>query len=412
MAKISERALNFAIRAHAGQTRRCEPDRPSVFHPVIVGKLLKYYGFDDRVVAAGYLHDVVEDTEYTLDDISRLFGGEIYSLIATATEPDRNSPWEVRKRHSVKLAKDLPERNKAIICADKISNLEDLYIYFGKIGFKDFSKFHGDLREQQLYYQGIYESLASDWDHPMLDRLYNDIIKVFYENDISVEDNHSIFNRRMFSYRDDLVHLKSVLGSSNPYLIEFSGTKKENDSIINLFSDFFSNAGFKVKVIDGEKSKSKYEQEYVPDKKSLSEIEKNLLIASAITNDLLGEIVGDQDVILVNRGLFDLLVLINTIINRDGLKEQEYSELINYYLPEIESLVNHVIVNSNRKSINKNYLDVAIDQCTELVNGMGTSVDEVDLDARTATLALADTLLPAMSKEYVLRFRTMIKDIK
>lgn len=414
MGKNSERALNFAIRAHAGQYRRCEPDKPSVLHPIIVGELLKFYGFDDNVVAAGYLHDVVEDTDYTLEDISRFFGGDISSLVATATEPDRNQPWEVRKRHSVKIAKDLPERNKAILCADKIANLEDFIIYFGKIGYKDFSKFHSGVDNQQLYYQGMYDSLVNDWDHPMLDRLYNDIIRLFYSDDLELKDNASIYNRRLFSYRDDLIHLRNIIGKRKPYIIEFAGTKKENDSMIHLISDFFSNSGFKVKVFDNEKSESRYQQEHIVDKKSLSEVEKNLVIASAITNDLLGEIVGDQDVIIINKGLFDLLILIQTLINQNAVTEDDFNTLLNFYLPEIESLVDHVVVNINHtnKKINEDYLGTAIDQCTALVNGMGTSVDEVDLDSRTATLTLADTLLPVMSKEYVLRFKNIISNIK
>ena len=64
--QASDRALSFAIRAHAEQVRKSEKDKPMIIHPMIVGDLLKYYGYDDNVVAAGYLHDVVEDTKYTI----------------------------------------------------------------------------------------------------------------------------------------------------------------------------------------------------------------------------------------------------------------------------------------------------------------------------------------------------------
>ena len=66
---IEEKALEFAITAHKGQVRKSEPDKPMIFHPINVGNILKEYGFDSNVIAAGYLHDVVEDTKHTFDDI-------------------------------------------------------------------------------------------------------------------------------------------------------------------------------------------------------------------------------------------------------------------------------------------------------------------------------------------------------
>lgn len=66
---IKEKAKLFAINAHKGQIRKSEPDKPMIIHPLSVGKLLEEYGYDDNVVAAGYLHDVIEDTMYTDLDI-------------------------------------------------------------------------------------------------------------------------------------------------------------------------------------------------------------------------------------------------------------------------------------------------------------------------------------------------------
>ena len=54
---IKEKAKLFAIKAHMGQIRKSEPDKPMIMHPIGVGELLESFGFDDNVVAAGYLHD-------------------------------------------------------------------------------------------------------------------------------------------------------------------------------------------------------------------------------------------------------------------------------------------------------------------------------------------------------------------
>ena len=111
---VKEKAKLFAIKAHMGQVRKNEPEKPMVIHPISVGGLLEEYGYDDLVVAAGYLHDVVEDTKYTIDDIETEFGKEVASLVMSASEPDKSLPWEERKQHAIELTKNLPLRNKLV----------------------------------------------------------------------------------------------------------------------------------------------------------------------------------------------------------------------------------------------------------------------------------------------------------
>lgn len=60
-----------------GQVRKSEPDKPMIIHSIVVGQLLESFGYDDNVVAAGYLHDVVEDTKYTIHNIEKEFCKEI-----------------------------------------------------------------------------------------------------------------------------------------------------------------------------------------------------------------------------------------------------------------------------------------------------------------------------------------------
>ena len=68
---IKEKSKQFAIQAHMGQIRKSEPDKPKVIHSISVGQILESFGYDDNVIAAGYLHDVVEDTKYTIKDIEK-----------------------------------------------------------------------------------------------------------------------------------------------------------------------------------------------------------------------------------------------------------------------------------------------------------------------------------------------------
>ena len=149
---IKEKAKKFAIEAHKGQIRKSEPDKPKVMHPIAVGNLLEEYGFDDDVIAAGYLHDVVEDTKYTIEDIENEFGKDIRNLVEGATEPDKSLSWEERRLHTIRTVKDLPLKNKMLICADKTNNLEDLFITFEKNGVRDFSSFNAGEEKIKWYY--------------------------------------------------------------------------------------------------------------------------------------------------------------------------------------------------------------------------------------------------------------------
>lgn len=127
---LKERARTFAIEAHRGQVRKNEPDKPMIIHPIGVDLLLEEYGYDEAVIAAGYLHDVVEDTKYTIEDIENEFGEDVANLVMGASESDKSLSWEKRKKCTIEETKSLSLRNKLIICADKINNLEDLMIKF------------------------------------------------------------------------------------------------------------------------------------------------------------------------------------------------------------------------------------------------------------------------------------------
>lgn len=97
MMKITEKAKNLSIDAHKGQVRKSDKQKPMIIHPINVGNILSEYGFDDNVISAGYLHDVVEDTSYTKEDIEKMFGSDICSLVMGDSELDKTLSWEERK---------------------------------------------------------------------------------------------------------------------------------------------------------------------------------------------------------------------------------------------------------------------------------------------------------------------------
>ena len=178
---VIEKALLYATLAHSGQVRKSEPDKPMIIHPIAVSQILIEYDADNNVIAAGLLHDVWEDTKYSLEDIRKNFGDDIAHLVECASEPDKSKSWEERKKHTINTVKNLSFRETLVPLADKINNIESLERLFKQKGKKDFSAFKRGEKEQEWYYRNIYESLiyGEDPQNPLFKRLEKGINNVF-----------------------------------------------------------------------------------------------------------------------------------------------------------------------------------------------------------------------------------------
>lgn len=125
--RLVTRALDFAARHHIDHRRKGERGEPYVNHLAEVAHLLAEAteGRDPELVAAGLLHDAVEDTCATPDEIERHFGPDIARLVAEVSD-DKSLAKEERKRLQVETARYKSERARLIKLADKISNLRTL----------------------------------------------------------------------------------------------------------------------------------------------------------------------------------------------------------------------------------------------------------------------------------------------
>jgi guanosine-3',5'-bis(diphosphate) 3'-pyrophosphohydrolase len=120
---LVRRAYAFAEAAHRGQRRK--DDRAFIAHPVRVARLLADRGYDEEVVAAALLHDVVEDTSVTLSEVRERFGARVAELVACVTE-DPELPTAERKRAYREGVRHSPPAARAICAADKVCNVSDL----------------------------------------------------------------------------------------------------------------------------------------------------------------------------------------------------------------------------------------------------------------------------------------------
>ena len=122
-------AANFAARVHAGQKRKGAAGEPYINHLIEVAELVARSGNDADVnlIMACFLHDVVEDTSVTQQEIARVFNDDVAALVMEATD-DTALPKDERKAMQIQTAPHKSTRAQTLKLADKISNLRSLLI--------------------------------------------------------------------------------------------------------------------------------------------------------------------------------------------------------------------------------------------------------------------------------------------
>jgi len=148
-------AIEFATKAHSGQYRK-GTKIPYITHPLNVAKILIEYMCPEPVIVAGILHDTLEDTPVTFDEIRDLFGNEVADLVDAVSEPNKSDyTWENRKAHTLKrLRTSLPEV-LIISFADKLDNIKAIREDYHKIGDGLWKRFRRPKEKQQWYYEAL-----------------------------------------------------------------------------------------------------------------------------------------------------------------------------------------------------------------------------------------------------------------
>ena len=120
-------AADYAARQHIGQRRKGERAEPYMNHLTEVAALLAEAtgGTDVTLLAGGLLHDTLEDTDATYEDLEQRFGPEVAALVAEVTD-DKSLPKEDRKRLQIDKTPAKSRRAKLLKIADKTSNLRSM----------------------------------------------------------------------------------------------------------------------------------------------------------------------------------------------------------------------------------------------------------------------------------------------
>jgi (p)ppGpp synthase/HD superfamily hydrolase len=118
-------AVDWAVRMH-GDQRRSSDRALFVIHPLEVASLLHGRGYDDEVVAAGALHDIVERTGAGIEDVAARFGARVASIVAAVSEDESIADYEQRKAALRAQACGAGVEARAVFAADKICKVREL----------------------------------------------------------------------------------------------------------------------------------------------------------------------------------------------------------------------------------------------------------------------------------------------
>lgn len=123
---LLDSAIVFATGKHDGQTRKNAAKDPYIVHPIEVMTILKNCGVADvHVLCGAVLHDTVEDTETTAEELRQLFGEEICQIVLDCSD-DKSLSKVDRKRLQISHAEHISDKPKLVKLADKLSNISNL----------------------------------------------------------------------------------------------------------------------------------------------------------------------------------------------------------------------------------------------------------------------------------------------
>ena len=188
MDNVLDRAIVFATKAHEGQFRK-GTQIPYILHPMEAAAIVGTMTTDNEVIAGAVLHDVVEDTDTTIDDIQDMFGDRVAFLVYSESENKREnlsaqSTWKIRKQETLDHLKKAPLDVKMITLGDKLSNIRAIYRDYNTIGDALWQRFNQkDKNEHHWYYQGVADCLTELKDYQVY-KEYCDLINKTFKNTV------------------------------------------------------------------------------------------------------------------------------------------------------------------------------------------------------------------------------------
>ena len=183
--ELLDRAIVFAVKAHAGTERRGK-GFPYIIHPMEAMEIVATMTVDQELLAAAALHDTVEDTEVTIEDLRVEFGDRIASLVVQESEEipegmSEEESWHDRKQAVIDRLAKAPHDAKIVALGDKLSNMRAIARDYAEMGDALWRRFHAkDPKDHEWHYRGLADSLRELQDTDAFQEFESLINKVFF----------------------------------------------------------------------------------------------------------------------------------------------------------------------------------------------------------------------------------------
>ena len=175
---LIHKAIDFAIKTHQldqNQIRKGSKKTPYITHPLSVAIILAKTGARDEVIAAGILHDTIEDStnehRVTKETLEKEFGADVAKMVSDLTE-DMELPWDVRKKGEVEALYKISNDSKLIRSADVLFNVADRIQTFRTEGPSMYDSFAVGFEKQKQRNINMIATLSEVWpENPLLPEL-------------------------------------------------------------------------------------------------------------------------------------------------------------------------------------------------------------------------------------------------
>ena len=163
--ELLDRAIIFAVRAHAGIERRGK-GFPYIVHPMEAVEIVATMTPDQELLAAAALHDTVEDTDTTVEQIRAEFGDRVAELVAAESDEPHESRdsvenWRARKQTAIDRLAAASRDVKIVALGDKLSNMRAIARDYAVQGDALWNLFHAkDRKDHEWHYRGLAASLV------------------------------------------------------------------------------------------------------------------------------------------------------------------------------------------------------------------------------------------------------------
>jgi len=161
---LLDRAIMFAVKAHAGTERRGK-GFPYIVHPMEAVEIVATITPNQELLAAAALHDTVEDTDVTIEQIRAEFGYRIASLVGAETDiviegQSEQDSWHDRKRAAINRLSKASKDAKIVAMGDKLSNMRAIARDYAVQGDALWNLFHvNDPKDHEWHYRGLADAL-------------------------------------------------------------------------------------------------------------------------------------------------------------------------------------------------------------------------------------------------------------